>query len=71
MVEEIKPLSYPERVKLGNEWNRYCKVTNNKAQTVPQFIEWLQNIKGLRLVPAKQMVIAAPTAAVVSEAKKE
>jgi hypothetical protein len=58
-MDEAKKLSYPERVKLGNEWNRYCAVTNNKAQTVPQFIEWLQTIKGLRLTPAKQTVIAA------------
>jgi hypothetical protein len=58
-MDEAKKLSYPERVKLSKEWGHYCKVVNNQKPAFVQFVAWLQDVKGLRLTPAKQTVIAA------------
>jgi len=52
-MDEAKKLSYPERVKLSNEWGHYCKVVNNQKPTIAQFIAWLQSIRGIALVVPK------------------
>ena len=56
-------LRYAERKKLAVEWKNYCRVTNNYKPTIPQFVAWLQDVKGLRLEPAQQslkVTLAAP-----------
>ena len=70
-MDVTKPLPYVERAKLENGWKRYCVMTNNQQPTIAQFIGWLQSVKGLRLTPAKQVVVITTQVAAGAEVKTD
>ena len=71
MPDEMKRLPYADRLKLENGWKHYCETVNNQKPTIAQFVAWLQDIRGLRLVSAKVVVAVTTEVAAGSEVKAE